>query len=371
MPDTPNIIDFLTRRNPSSSLQGPDGDIVLSSRARLARNLQDASFPAHAKRTERTGILKRIFAAFKEIDNFGETYSFETMKDIPPVYRDVLVEKHLISKELATKDPGSGLILSPNSDICIMVNEEDHLRMQAILPGLQVEAAWKMIDELDTKAADKLPFAFHKKYGFLTACPTNAGTGVRISAMLHLPALVLSNQIKQIFETVSKLHLTVRGIYGEGSEALGNLFQASNQQTLGVTEQDIVRRMDRVIRQIVNCERDARQKLMESRQGKYLLLNLASRAWTTLCNSYIIDSGETLNMLSAIRLSVDMGVFKKGSVSDINELYLQMQPGHLQTYKIDSGENIADQFERDVIRATILREKIKKFGPPEIPGINS
>lgn len=353
------LSEFLIPSSEYAARRGPEDVIVLSSRARLARNLCDSSFPAWAKKPERLQILKRISDAVLSLPPM-KSCLMESMDNLSNNDKLALMERHLISREHTGRGAGSGLAINKEENISVMINEEDHLRMQAILPGFQIRKVWERIDQLDSELEKKIPYAFHPEYGYLTACPTNLGTGIRVSAMLHLPGLALTDQISQIVGAVNKLGLAVRGIYGEGTDALGNLFQASNQMTLGETEEDIVIRLEKVIRQVVKNEENARQTLLEEKD-QITLLNHIGRAWGILSNCYTIETRETLNLLSFIRLGIDLGMFPKGKRSDLEELFLITQRGHLQ---LAAKENM-DAPQRDRARADILRKKILKLKAPQ------
>jgi protein arginine kinase len=239
-----------------------------------------------------------------------------------------------------------------------MINEEDHVRMQSLRPGLQLRQAWATIDQADSALEKKLNYAFSPELGYLTACPTNLGTGIRVSAMLHLPGLVLAEQINQIIASVNKLGLAVRGLYGEGTEALGNVFQVSNQMTLGEMETDIVDRLNKVLQQIIEHEENARAKLLE--QKPKMVFNHIGRAYGILANTHIISSKETMNLLSLMRLGVDLEMFSGADRALIDELFLITQPAHLQK---QYTEKLAAE-ERDVLRADMLRERLRQVGRP-------
>src|SRR3954469_11559603 len=227
-----DIIQFLATPAETTRRTGPHDRIVMSSRVRLARNVRGLSFPGWAKKPERVKALEMIRPAVESLPQMADSFS-DSMDSLSVLDKNILVERHLISREHAAKNAGSGLVLNREESLCVMINEEDHLRMQALRPGLQLKQAWHAIDQIDSKLEKKLEYAFDASLGYLTACPTNLGTGIRVSAMLHLPGLVLSEQINQIISAVNKLTLAVRGLYGEGTEALGNVFQVSNQMTLG------------------------------------------------------------------------------------------------------------------------------------------
>jgi protein arginine kinase len=271
-----------------------------------------------------------------------------------------LVERHLISREHAAKSSGSGLVLNREETFCVMINEEDHLRMQALRPGLQLRQAWSAIDHLDSELEKKLNYAFSNELGYLTACPTNLGTGIRVSAMLHLPGLVLAEQINPIIQSVNKLGLAVRGLYGEGTEALGNVFQVSNQMTLGETETTIVERLDKVLLQIIEHEENARQTLLEKKPK--VVFNHIGRAYGILANAHSISSKETMNLLSLMRLGVDLGLFPEVNRSLVDELFIVTQPAHLQ--KQFSDKLTAE--ERDLLRSDMVRERLKNVSRPSV-----
>jgi protein arginine kinase len=282
------------------------------------------------------------------------------MDNLTALDKQLLVERHLISREHAAKNVGSGLVVNRAETFSVMINEEDHLRMQALRPGFQTREAWQAVDKLDSALEKKLNFAFDNELGYLTACPTNLGTGIRVSAMLHLPGLVLGEQINPIIQSVNKLGLAVRGLYGEGTEALGNVFQVSNQMTLGESETVIVERLEKVLSQIIEHEENARQTLMEKKPK--LVLNHIGRAYGILANAHSISSKETMNQLSFLRLGVDMELFPGTQRSLVDELFLITQPAHLQKQVSDklSAE------ERDLIRSDMVRERLKNVSRPLI-----
>ena len=241
-----------------------------------------------------------------------------------------------------------------------MVNEEDHLRMQALLPGMQIKQVWQKIDRFDTSLEKKLEYAFDGSYGYLTACPTNLGTGIRVSAMLHLPGLVLTGQVNQIVQAVTKLGHAVRGLYGEGTEALGHIFQVSNQMTLGESEADIIERIHKVVLQIIEHETNARATLQQGKPKE--LFNHIGRAYGVLANAHIVSSKESMNQLSLIRLGVKLGMFEDLETSVVDELFLVTQPAHLQQLV---GEKLSGE-ERDVKRADLLRSRLSGLQGPKV-----
>jgi protein arginine kinase len=355
-----NIQDYLSKPTEAADREGPSNKIVLSSRVRLARNLATTPFPGWAKKSLRIETFRQICDTVMEVAPMRD--AFHTgMEDLSTLDKQILVERHFISREHAAKSTGSGMVLSRDEALCVMINEEDHLRMQALLPGLQVDKAWTAIDLFDTSLESSLDFAFCKQRGYLTACPTNLGTGIRVSAMLHLPGLVLSEQINQIIQAVNKLGLAVRGLHGEGTEALGNVFQVSNQMTLGETESDIVERLNKVLLQIIDHEENARAKLLENKAK--MVYNHIGRAYGILANSHSISSKETMNLLSLFRLGIDMKLFPGSRPALTEELFIITQPAHLQNTR--AGKLSAEK--RDILRANLLRDRLMKVNRPKTP----
>jgi protein arginine kinase len=306
--------------------------------------------------------MTTIRPAVESLPTMKGCYS-ESLDNLSSIDKQILVERHLISREHAAKGAGSGLVFNEDESVCFMINEEDHIRMQCLLPGLQLNEVWTRINQVDSGLESSLDFAFSDDWGYLTACPTNLGTGIRVSAMLHLPGLVLGEQINQIIQSVNKLGLAVRGLYGEGTEALGNVFQVSNQMTLGETEAAIVERLNKVLSQIIEHEENAREKLLEKKPK--VLMNHIGRAYGTLSNSHIVSSKETMNLLSFMRLGVDLGLFPAATKAVVDELFLITQPAHLQT---QFTEKLGAD-ERDLRRADMLRDRLRNVDRPlsELP----
>jgi len=352
-----DLLQFLITPAEAAQQHGPHDRIVMSSRVRLARNLRGASFPGWAKKPERVKVLELVMPAVSALPEMADSFA-EAMDNFTALDKQILVERHLISREHAAKNVGSGLVLNRAETFSVMINEEDHLRMQALRPGFQIREAWIAIDRLDSVLEKKLEYAFDNELGYLTACPTNLGTGIRVSAMLHLPGLVLSEQINPIIQSVNKLGLAVRGLYGEGTEALGNVFQVSNQMTLGESETAIVERLEKVMSQIIEHEENARQTLLEKKPK--VVFNHIGRAYGILANAHSISSKETMNLLSLLRLGVDLSLFPNTQRALVDELFLTTQPAHLQKQVSDklSAE------ERDLIRADMVREQLKNVGRP-------
>src|SRR5687767_7172633 len=353
-----NVHEFLVSPADASRREGPHNRIVLSSRVRLARNLKGMAFPGWAKKAERVKALEAVRPAIESLPQMSNAFS-ESMDNLTVLDKQILVERHLISREHAAKSAGSGLVLNREETFCVMINEEDHLRMQALRPGLQLRQAWAAIDQLDSSLERKLNYAFNPEWGYLTACPTNLGTGIRVSAMLHLPGLVLGEQINPIIQSVNKLGLAVRGLYGEGTEALGNVFQVSNQMTLGESEIVIVERLEKVLAQIIEHEENARTMLLEKKPKT--VFNHIGRAYGILANAHSISSKETLNLLSLMRLGVDLGMFTDLERWQVDELFTTTQPAHLQQ---SHSEKLSAE-ERDLLRADMLRDRLKEVSRPK------
>jgi protein arginine kinase len=340
--------------SPWMKKDGPDSDIVLSSRIRLARNINQFVYPIIATSEQSQEVLKVIKDAYGE-RTYGEIGALELLKidDLKSIEKRVLVEKHLISPALVDESKSGAVLLSEDESISIMINEEDHLRIQCLFSGFQLNEALKRANGIDDWLEEKLDYAFDEKRGYLTSCPTNVGTGMRASVMMHLPALVLTQRINRIIPAINQLGLVVRGIYGEGSEAQGNIFQISNQITLGKSEEDIVEDLRDVVLQLIEQERLARNSLYES--SKLQLEDRVFRSYGILAYSRVIQSKEATKCLSDVRLGIDLGIINGVSRSILNELMILTQPGFLQQY---AGQNL-DPNERDIRRATLIRERIK------------
>lgn len=337
--------------------EGADNAVVLTTRIRLARNLRGEAFPGWAPKERRMESLARIRPAAEALPEMREGFSQE-LGDLNAIQKQVLVERHLISRELAARGDGSAVVIDRRQTLSLLINEEDHLRMQSIRPGLRLREAFDTLSRIDDLLEAALEFAFDHDLGYLTTCPTNLGTGLRASAMLHLPGLVLSDQVGQVLQAVNKIGLAVRGLYGEGTESLGNLFQISNQSTLGESEETILRRLERVIAQVAVHERDARGKLLEDDPN--MVADKIGRAYGVLRHAWVIESKEALNHLSLLRLGGDLGFLPPGTVRSCDELLMDIQPAHLQFH---SGRKL-DPEERDTIRAEIIRSRLHSLHPP-------
>lgn len=347
-----SLAKFLGRWMPGD---GPESEIVLSSRIRLARNLNSFPFPERASADELKEIIGKVEEALKGKENLSELKLIRFL-DLPAIERLVLVEKHLVSPQHGQKELGA-LLLKDDGSISVMVNEEDHLRIQCILPGLQLEEAWQQADRIDDLLSSSLDIAYDPELGYLTCCPTNLGTGIRVSVMIHLPALAYLGRLEAVLRSITQVGLAVRGIYGEGTQALGNIFQISNNVTLGRNEAGIVDNITRITKQLVEHEKNARDILVKN--WKIKLEDLTGRAYGILSNSYIINSEESIKLLSDLRLGVDRRVIssitEKISRQTLNELLVQIRPGHLQSM---TGQEL-DEEQRDIARAALLRKILK------------
>ncbi|NLN06229.1 MAG: protein arginine kinase [Firmicutes bacterium] len=332
---------------------GPDGDIVLSSRVRLARNLRDIPFPYLASDSQSAAVLKKVRAMVPALAAAYGPLKIFTMDELDSLERQVLVEKHLISPALANNQQhNSAVLLRDDEVISIMVNEEDHLRIQCLLPGLQLERALQLAGDYDDLLEEKLDYAFDEQWGYLTVCPTNVGTGLRASVMMHLPALMLTKQANRILQAIAQVGLAVRGIYGEGSEIKGNLVQISNQITLGQSGEEIVRNLYGVAKQVVEQETQARQILLN--EGRDRIADRVNRSLGTLRYARLISSEEAMQLLSDVRLGVDLGLIEEVVGSILKELLLLHRPAYLQYL---TGRNL-DSFDRDRVRAKLIRLRL-------------
>jgi len=334
--------------------EGPHADIVLSSRIRLARNLEEYKFPTLFTGEEALKIVHEVGEALKHYPGMkNNPLELLLMNELQPLQRRVLVEKHLISPLLAEGANYGAAFLSENEDISIMINEEDHIRIQCLASGLQLKETLVKANEIDDVIEEKVQYAFDEKIGYLTSCPTNVGTGLRASVMVHLPALVMTHQMNQIVPAINQLGLVVRGIYGEGSQSEGNLFQISNQLTLGKSEEEIVDDLISVVFQIIDQERSAREALVKT--NKIQLEDKIFRSYGVLATSRIIESKEAAQCLSDVRLGIDLGYINNISKRILNELMIMTQPGFLQQV---AGTPLRPE-ERDVRRAALIREKLR------------
>jgi protein arginine kinase len=346
-------------KNPADWMRGsgPHSDIVMTSRVRLARNLRGYSFPGWSQEKQRVDMLGMALPVVQGLSEMKDGYA-EEYSAMSKIKKQVLVERHLISREHAARSTGCAVVVDRKQSLSIMINEEDHFRMQGIRAGLALRDAYDAINNADSTLEEKLPYAFDSKLGYLTACPTNLGTGMRASVMVHLPALVLTEQVGQVMKAVSKIGLAVRGLYGEGTEALGNLFQISNQQTLGEREEDIISTIETVVQGVLTSETNARAKLAED--NRVMLSDQVGRAYAILRFGYSLSSKEALNLLSMLRLGADLDLIPKCDRGILDMLLLEIQPAHLQLH---AARELSPE-ERDVLRAEITRSRLQSVDGP-------
>ncbi|MDD5518465.1 MAG: protein arginine kinase [Candidatus Omnitrophica bacterium] len=343
--------DLLTHTSEWLKGTGPNSDIVISSRIRLARNLDKEAFPHWANKSQGQATLNTVKDGLARVDFLKRTMFFN-LADIDSVDKQFLVERHLMSLDHAQKSDNKALVVDDEEIISIMINEEDHIRTQVMQSGFNLFEAWNIINEIDDALSKELNFAFLPDWGYLTACPTNTGTGMRGSVMLHLPALVMSRTIDRVMAAIAKLSFTTRGLYGEGTHAMGNFFQISNQVSLGPSENEIIESINGLIRQIIEQENQARENLV-SKNGS-LIEDRINRSLGILKSARIISSQETVELLSMVRLGCDLGMIKNIDRRSINELFIITQPAHLQ--KKENKKLSSD--ERDLKRAELIRERL-------------
>jgi protein arginine kinase len=335
------------------SVKGKPESIVLSSRIRIARNIKSIPFPHRLSEDKAREVIKIVENAFYTSSHtegeYKSLYLYENEPDLNMAY----LEKHLISSNLLENSKKAAFILNNDETISLMINEEDHIRLQCITAGLNLREAMDYADKLDDLLEERIDYAFDEKLGYLTACPTNLGTGLRASVMLHLPALSMSNEMNGVLNALTQVGMTIRGLYGEGSKAKGNLFQVSNQLTLGQCEEDILNNLNAVVTQIINQESISRQKLLEG--YKYEVEDRIYRALGILKSAVLLNSSECLNLLSDVRMGVELGIINTVDISLLNELLVDTQPACLQlNMKVKLSER-----ERDLNRARLVREKLK------------
>jgi len=336
------------------SAEGPRSDMVISSRIRLARNLAGHRFSSRMDEEEMDTVLQEVRDALNTIPA-GASLRWFDLEGLSALERHLLLERHLISREQESADGPRAVAFDESERISIMVNEEDHLRLQSLRSGLQLQQAYADLDQLDNDLSTTLDFAFDQELGYLTACPTNVGTGLRVSVMLHLPALVMTRHIEKAFRAIHDLRLAVRGLYGEGTEAFGELYQISNQITIGRTEQDLIHDLEAMIESILTYEQRARERMVENER-----LRLEDRVWrafSVLRHARVLNSEEAMKHLSQTRLGVCMGILPQIPMADLNRIFALIQPAHLQHRE---GRELSSN-ERDEIRARLIREHFSQI----------
>ncbi|RCL31987.1 MAG: protein arginine kinase [Puniceicoccaceae bacterium] len=345
------LINTVTEKR--AKAKSKSSSIVISSRLRLARNLEAYPFPNRAKTAQRCDILSKIETALKDIPYLKKGFYYK-MEGLSPLEKKVLVERHWISRELSELKNGSAVFISSDQVCSVMINEEDHLRIQFIKNGFNLKALWKTVNQFDDLLESSMPFAFSKDYGYLTACPSNLGTGLRASVMMHLPGLSISENMDKVVRASNQLGLAVRGLFGEGSDASGHIYQISNQQTLGESEEAILNRLGGVLKNIIEHELNARLQYLEKNESR--LLDQISRAQALLSNAHLISSDEAMNHLSLIRLAIDLGFLPEEFRSLVDYLFIEIQPGHIQF-----PDTVISAELRDIKRAEFLRYNFNKL----------
>lgn len=331
---------------------GPESDIVMSSRIRLARNLANYPFIRRCTDIDRVNIESIVREKLSADDRFSDM-SFILINDLEEVDRQFLVERQLISRELANADGARSVAIDQLEQASLMVNEEDHLRIQVMQSGLNLFSAWEKINHLDDIIESHLNYAYSPLYGYLTSCPTNVGTGMRVSVLVHLPALVITQEIEKVFRSLQRINLVVRGLYGEGTQAMGDFYQVSNQVTLGKSEAELIEQVSDVVPAIIDYERKAREFLIAEKQNE--LFDKVSRAYGTLQTAKQISSQETMYLLSQVRMGVNLGLIGDLGITEINELFIRTQPAHLQKiFQTDLNTN-----QRNIQRANYLHSQLK------------
>lgn len=334
--------------------EGPQNDIIISSRIRLARNLDEYPFPVALTTEKSREVIKRVSDTILAGNTIlKDDFKLTQMNEISNGDKQVLIEKHLISPSLVETSNKSGVMINSDESVSIMINEEDHIRIQCLFPGFQLKETWDLANKIDDIIEEEVKYAFDENVGYLTSCPTNVGTGIRASVIIHLPALTMIDYMNRILQAVNQIGFTVRGLYGEGSESEGNMFQISNQVTLGRTEQEIIQTLIEVTKQITNKENDARATLVANNKMK--LEDRICRSYGILTNARIMNSKEALKLISDVRLGIDLGIIKDIDVKAINVLMVDIQSGILQ--KI--SERNLNTNERDIERANLIRERLK------------
>ena len=329
---------------------GPHAEIILSTRIRLARNLENYPFRERSTPEDQERARHEIESAVRPGDAGFARVRALRLSTLPDRDLALLLERHLVSRELVNAKSSASILVGDDAQLSLLVNEEDHLRIQSMLPGFQVEEAWRMAQETDAWLRTRLRFAFHHEFGFLTSCPTNTGTGLRASVLIHLPALVLTREISKVLQGISQIGLTFRGLYGEGSDVIGNYFQISNQTTLGKTEIELVQHLAKITQQVVEYEENARQVL--ARDALDEIEDKVWRAYGILTCARAVSLDEMMNLLSAVRLGVSMKLLPPASVYDMNRLLLLTQSAHLERR---AGRSLSVR-EAEVERADFIRE---------------
>ena len=333
---------------------GPHAGVILSTRIRLARNLERYPFRETISGSQQELVMEEIVEAFESTTN--DIRQFVRLADLPETDLTVLLERHLVSREMVKFREASGLLVGDGGRLALLINEEDHVRIQALTPGLQIETSWQIASRTDETLRSRLRFAYHHRFGFLTSCPTNTGTGLRASVLAHLPALVLTREIAKVLQGLAQIGLTFRGLYGEGSDVIGNYFQISNQTTLGKSEDELVDHLGQITRQVIEYEENARQVLVRDALDE--IEDKVWRAYGLMTCARSLSFDEMMNLLSAVRLGVSMKLLPRIGVSTLNQLLLWTQIAHLEKR---AGRKL-DKREREIERASLVREMLAEEG---------
>lgn len=330
---------------------GKNSDIVISSRVRLARNLRDFSFPNRAPTRVLNQVLTIVKDCYRKVVDLNDAI-LVVINELDELDRQFLMERRLVSPDFVKSDKPCGLIIGKDELISIMINEEDHLRVQSIQSGLELDKAWQTIHTIDDALANPLNFAYSDQFGYLTACATNTGTGMRASVFINLPALAIAEKIDKIIHEIAPSEVAVRGFYGEGSDILGNIFQVSNQMTLGKTEQSIINRISNMAEQLISVELKAREKILQ--QESIIIEDKVARAIGTIKHAKMINSAECVSVLSLLRLGVALELIDYIDEKILNELLVLIQPAHLQKLH---GRNLNSR-DRDILRIKLIRKRL-------------
>ncbi len=337
---------------PNAETDLDDREIIVSSRIRVARNIEDVPFEAKMKKKD----SQRLITLAKSVIQSTFDGRYIDMQNLTPIEKDSLLECHLVSPAFVTNERPSGVFITETGNIAIMINEEDHFRIQGLSSGLNLINTSSDVFAVEDSIGKELRYAFSEDYGFITSCPTNLGTGLRASVLLHLPGLVLTNEVEKVLKGALQIGLAVRGIFGEGTDIKGNLFQLSNQHTLGVREEDIIETITKITHMIIDIERKARDVL--ANKARHEFEDKIFRSHAVLKSARMISTEEVLNLISAVRLGIGTGMITDTSINTVNEILLVSRPANIQLY---FGE-ILEEHERDVKRAEYIRTKLGKNG---------
>ena len=330
---------------------GKESDVVLSSRVRLSRNIQGIPFTTKASKED----LKEVYNKVKDIiPLIGYNLKFVSMEDMDDITKQSLVEKHIISPDFAkTKIPYTAIAINEEENICIMINEEDHIKLQVFTSGLDLDNLLNLAVEIDEKIGNIIPYSYHQKYGYLTACPTNVGTGFKVSALVHIPALEMTGNLRKMLNVVNNLGMNVRGVYGEGTKAEGDIYQISNNQTIGITEKEILKNLNLIVQKIIDQERVARKYLSKN---SLKLEDKIYRDYGIITNARRLSEEETLDLISSIKLGTDLGIIKELTDKKVLELILYTKPANLQK----RNGNKLSIIEQEISRCETIKQIVKE-----------